>query len=85
MRCPSGKRAYGSLEMAEEALLEAHVTFDYRSGSGPVAVYQCEECGNFHFTSSGSMNEKLATSLRSGEIKRRKEERHWQVRWRNKR
>ena len=59
--CPTAKRIYLTEGLAEEALIDAHSRNNY-AGSGPIAVYQCEDCGYYHFTSKGKMNEKLARS-----------------------
>lgn len=77
-KCPTGKRLYLSEQLAEDALIEAHVHFNYRSGSGPVAVYRCEDCGNYHLTSQGPMNTRLSQLLTNGTIKKQKEAVRWQ-------
>ncbi len=68
---------YASQEVAEDVLIEAQTRFDYRPNSGPIAVYQCEDCGQFHLTSKGPMNERLAKALAEGAIKRQKEANRW--------
>ena len=75
--CVSGKRMYSSQEVAEDVLIEAWTRFDYSAGNGPVAVYECEECGHFHLTSRGPMNEKLSKALVEGKIDRQKEADRW--------
>jgi len=77
-KCITGKRQYHSQQLAEEALIEAHIHFDYRAGGGPVTVYQCEDCGEYHLTSQGAMNERLATLLSNGTIKKQKLAAQWQ-------
>lgn len=77
-KCPTDKRLYLSEQLAEDALIEAHVHFNYRSGSGPVAVYRCEDCGNYHLTSQGPMNTRLSQLLTNGTIKKQKEAARWQ-------
>jgi hypothetical protein len=76
-RCVSGKRMYPSQEIAEDVLIESWIRFEYAEGSGPVAVYQCDDCGRFHLTSQGPMNEKLAEALSKGIIRRQREARNW--------
>jgi hypothetical protein len=76
-RCISGKRIYSSKEVAEDVLVEAWTRFDYSAGNGPVAVYQCEDCGYFHLTSKGPMNERLSRALTDGKIRRQKEADKW--------
>lgn len=77
-KCTTGKRLYSNEQLAEDALIEAHIHFDYRSGGGPVAVYQCEECGNYHLTSQGAMNPRLSQQLANGVINKQKEAGRWQ-------
>lgn len=80
-KCATGKRVYHSEQLAEDALIEAHIHFDYRAGGGPVAVYQCDECGEYHLTSRGQMNARLAQELSNGKIKKQKEASHWQTKY----
>jgi hypothetical protein len=63
--------------MAEEALVSAWIKYDYVHGNGPVGVYRCDDCGMFHLTSKGRMNEKLATLLARGDIQKEKEADKW--------
>jgi hypothetical protein len=69
-KCPSGKVIYFSQTLAEDALLEAWIRNHYTKGQGPVNVYQCEDCGNFHLTSKGEMNHQLKQSIDNGQIER---------------
>jgi uncharacterized OB-fold protein len=82
--CPSHKKMYPSQEIAEEALMEAHTRFEYGKGSGPIAVYQCDDCGHYHFTSQGNMNEKLKKYLASDKIKLQKEANKWADKFRKR-
>ena len=75
--CSSHKKSYPSLTLAEDALIEAWIKFQYAPGSGPIAVYRCDDCGEYHFTSKGLMNERLASALSSGKIKRERESNDW--------
>ena len=77
IKCISHKRVYPTQEIAEDALIEARTHFDYVNQQGPVAVYQCEDCGYYHFTSRGPANEKLTQFLESGKISKQKEANHW--------
>jgi hypothetical protein len=77
MGCVSGKRMYTTREVAEDVLIETRTRFEYGPDSGPVAVYQCEDCGHFHLTSKGPMNEKLTQALADGKIQRQKEADRW--------
>jgi len=78
MKCNSGKRSYLTGQLAEEALIEAHINFDYRSGGGPVAIYMCDECGTYHLTSRGTRNERLAGLIEGGFIQKQKQAAQWQ-------
>jgi hypothetical protein len=76
LNCSSGKRIYLTESLAEDALIDTHSRHQY-VGTGPVAVYQCEDCDYYHFTSKGKMNEKLAQLIASGKIKRQQEANQW--------
>lgn len=75
--CITGKRMYSSLEIAEDALIEAWTRYDYAPNNGPIAVYNCTDCGAFHLTSKGIMNEKLFRYIKEGKIDRQKEADRW--------
>jgi len=77
MKCISQKRIYQTHEQAEEALINARTRFDYPAQAGPVAVYHCDDCGYFHLTSKGEINERLARELAAGSIERQKVADHW--------
>jgi hypothetical protein len=83
-KCATGKRLYHSEQLAEEALIEAHIHFDYRAGGGPVAVYLCDECGEYHLTSRGPMNSRLAQQLEDGTIQKLKLAGRWQSKFRSR-
>lgn len=76
--CTSGKRPYTSEALALDALLEAHIRFEFSMRSGPVAVYLCNECGQYHLTSQGQINSRLASALNDGTIDRLKRSRYWE-------
>lgn len=82
--CSSGKISYASQSLAEDALLDAWARNHYKTGQGPVNVYACEDCGNFHFTSKGKINERLNEALVTGQIERSRQafdiERKWKRR-----
>jgi len=83
-KCVSGKRVFQTHEDAVVALLAARTKFDYRQGHGPVAVYRCDDCGFFHLTSKGPMNETLKKSISDGSIDRKKEADDWEERLKRK-
>ena len=83
-RCVSGKRMYPNQDVAEEVLIESWTRYHYTDGNGPIAVYQCEDCGRFHLTSRGPMNERLAAAIEEGRIDRQKEANRWAEKFRRK-
>ena len=68
---------YPSMNIAEDALIQARTSFNFSPTNGPIAVYQCEDCGSYHLTSKGKMNERLEEQLKNGEIDRQKEANRW--------
>lgn len=77
IKCSTGKRVYLTETLAEDALIDAHGRHQY-AGTGPIAIYRCDDCGYYHFTSKGAMNEKLATLRASGKLKLQQEASHWE-------
>jgi hypothetical protein len=77
IKCSTHKKVFVSHELAEEALIQTHIQFDYPKGGGPIAVYPCEDCGYFHLTSKGNMNERLSQEIKNGKIHQQKEASHW--------
>lgn len=75
--CPTGKRAYPAEEVALEALIGAWIHYDHSRREGPVAIYQCEECGQYHLTSKGPMHETLKKYLADGTISRMSQAEEW--------
>jgi len=82
--CPTGKRAYLSEEIALEALIGAWVHFDRSRGDGPVAIYRCDDCGQYHLTSKGPMHETLKKYLADGTISRMSQAEEWMQRLKRK-
>ena len=68
---------YLTESIAEDALISAWITYQYTRGQGPIGVYLCEECGSYHLTSKGTINNKLQESITSGKIQRNKEVDAW--------
>jgi len=75
---------YASQRLAEDELIEAWTRYDYPAGTGPIAVYLCEDCGHYHFTSKGPMNEGLQEAIASGRIQRQKEADRWSDKWKRR-
>lgn len=84
IKCVSHKKTYPSLEIAEDALIEARTHYEYGKSGGPVAVYQCDDCGFFHLTSKGVMNARLERLIREGKISREREANQWMKRLKRK-
>lgn len=78
IKCVTQKKVYLTPELAEEALLGAHIRFEYAAGNGPVAVYRCDDCGYYHLTSKGPVSATLKENLKSGKIGREKEAQAWE-------
>jgi ABC-type ATPase with predicted acetyltransferase domain len=77
MSCVTHKKMYATLELAEEALIAAHTKFHYSPAKGPIAVYRCDVCGQYHLTSQGSINPRLARYHAEGRINLQREADHW--------
>jgi hypothetical protein len=73
--CPTKKRQYLTQVQAEEALIEARKAYPQREG--PIAVYQCDDCGYYHLTSKGEVNSRLAEFLKSHKMDLHREADHW--------
>ncbi len=82
--CISGKKLYQTYNLAVDALIEARIRFDFKPGSGPIAVYLCEDCGQYHLTSKGKMNETLEKEISKGKIKLQKEASRWMDKFKNR-
>ena len=77
IKCISHKKVYLTEAIAEDALIEARTQYNYPAGSGPIAVYRCDDCGNYHLTSQGTINQKLSLYMSQGKINREKEANAW--------
>jgi hypothetical protein len=78
LNCVSGKKVFLNQQIAEDALIEAWGRNNYASNAGPISVYRCDDCGYYHFTSQGKMNERLENEITSGKIKLQREANHWE-------
>lgn len=77
MECVTGKRQYDTKILAEEALIEVHARNGFRDGSGPIAAYQCDDCGQWHFTSKGAVSEVLMSPENKKRMKDQYEAEYW--------
>ncbi len=82
MKCVSGKRVYESEELALDALIQNQIRNHYRDGSGPVNVYECHECKNWHFTSKGPKADILEDPETIQRIRKEREGLEWESRLR---
>ncbi|RED97432.1 hypothetical protein [Marinoscillum furvescens] len=78
MACVTGKKAYPTKERALEALVDQRGRFEYRSNSGPINVYHCDDCGEWHFTSKGDMHEYLQSADIQKRIADQREAEYWE-------
>jgi hypothetical protein len=83
--CETKKKIYPSAAVAEDALISAWTAYDYRNQNGPIDVYLCDICRNYHLTSKGEMNKKLAEYLSSPQWKKDVEANRWVEKLKNKR
>lgn len=77
MGCITGKKQYDTKALAEEALVAHRSRFIFRDNSGPIAVYQCDDCGEWHFTSQGPVSEVLMSSETKKLIKTQQDADYW--------
>jgi len=75
--CVTGKNRYDSEELAKEALIENRIRNNHRDGSGPLNIYQCQDCSDWHFTSSGSEADFLQDPAIVERIKRQRKLFDW--------
>lgn len=68
---------FSSQQIAEDVLIELWSKNEYASGHGPIGVYKCDDCGYYHFTSQGPMNERLSEALSTGKLKLLREANKW--------
>ncbi|RAW00290.1 hypothetical protein [Pseudochryseolinea flava] len=78
MPCSTGKKIYATEQMAEDGLIETWVRFKVGAGSGPIAVYKCDDCGYYHLTSRGPMNSKLSEQIKNGKIQKQTDISLWE-------
>lgn len=81
-RCVTGKKMFSTKELAEEALIAVHSHYQMREGMGPVAVYKCDDCGSWHFTSKGPANPKLQSGEAQNQIAIQAEADFWERKFR---
>ena len=80
-QCISRKKSYHSQYMAEDALVDSWERNYYTTANAPVNVYQCTDCGDWHWTSKGEMNTRLAEEIRSNRLHKKREANDWERRF----
>ncbi len=75
--CSSGKRCFETESIAVDSLIQHHIINDYPKGEGPINVYECEECGNWHYTSKGERNKILEDPETKAQIKKEHIANYW--------
>ena len=80
MDCVTKKVCFATKELAEEALINNRVRFN----TGPNNIYQCDDCGYYHFTSQGSVHSSLADKETKERIKRETDAGFWEDKFRKR-
>ncbi len=78
MKCVTGKRSYDTESMAVDALVDIRGRNNYREESGPINVYQCDDCGQWHFTSKGTVHPLLKDEDVQNRISSQNEAEYWE-------
>ncbi len=78
MNCPTGKKSFDSRGLAIEALIQNHIRFHHNAGAGPLNVYECHECGQYHFTSRPPEAEELTDPEIQSRIQKEKRALDWE-------
>ena len=77
MKCVTGKVCYEEEEIAKEALISSHVRNAHRPGSGPINIYECDDCEQWHLTSKGATANFLLDAGVKARIEKEKRLRKW--------
>ncbi len=72
--CPSRKIIYYNEQEAKEALIKLHVKYQ---NSSTRTFYKCSQCGYFHLTSSGEIDDTLKQAQQTGRIDQLSEADYW--------
>ena len=78
MTCVSNKRSFADQQLALEALIQYHIRNEFTHDQGPINVYQCTDCGNWHFTSKGEKADILNQKETIEQIKRERRAYQWE-------
>ncbi len=72
--CTSRKIIYYSEQDAKEALIRLHVKYQ---NSSTRTFYTCDQCGYFHLTSSGEIDDALKEAQQTKKIDQLSEADYW--------
>lgn len=78
MNCKSGKRCFLSESIAVEALIQNHTFNDYKDQQGPTNVYECTDCGYWHFTSKNEKHSLFDDPEVVARIRKEKQAHYWE-------
>tara|TARA_R110000868_G_scaffold259810_2_gene518118 strand:+ start:32 stop:286 length:255 start_codon:yes stop_codon:yes gene_type:complete len=84
MTCVTNKKCYETKEIANEALIQNRTRNHHAPNNGPINVYQCHECGNYHFTSKGPSSDILNSEEVKHKIEIGKEASYWEDKYRRR-
>ena len=76
------KVSYETELLALKALIQNHIKNFHRQGDGPINIYQCDHCNNWHFTSRGNKHSDLDSPEMTKEIKKEQLGDYWERRLR---
>lgn len=82
MTCVSNKRSFGDQQLALEALIQHHIRNELAHDQGPINVYQCNDCGAWHFTSKGKKADILNEKEVVEQIKKERRAYQWEQKFR---
>ncbi len=76
--CISQKRFYDTEQLALDALIQYHIRNAFEKNQGPKNIYQCDNCGGWHFTSKGNYHTYLTDAEGKEYIKKERKAFYWE-------
>jgi predicted CXXCH cytochrome family protein len=67
-----------SQQVAEEALIQIRAKNHYSLNTGPINVYQCDQCHGYHFTSKGKSHAMLTDPKVQARIRQMQQGADWE-------
>ena len=78
MSCVTKKKGYYSEDEVQEALIRSHIRF-----TGPAQnYYVCNDCGEYHLTSQGSLHEMISRPEVQDRIRLERRSQEWEGKFR---